>query len=204
MKQVIGRGAEALIYLEDDIVVKERLQKRYRHPQLDLELRKTRTRKEGNILLKLPGIVPVVHDVNDVTMQIRMEHLQGQLLRDILNHAEEKKQRAFLHRIGELTGIIHQRNIIHGDLTTSNIISTDKDLVFIDFGLGYISAKDEDKAVDLHVFRQSLQSKHASYASTFYTWFLEGYQKTGSASVLRRLDKVEHRGRYKRKQQRKV
>ena len=31
---------------------------------------------------------------------------------------------------------------------------------FIDFGLGFFSNKTEDKAVDLHLLKQALESKH--------------------------------------------
>ena len=95
---------------------------------------------------------------------------------------------------------LHNVDIIHGDLTTSNILVHDK-IYFIDFGLGFISTKVEDKAVDLHIIKKALESKHYTHAEECFKYLLEGYTKenTETATILRRLEKVEKRGHYKQK-----
>ena len=62
--------------------------------------------------------------------------------------------------IGQCIAKLHNGGVIHGDLTTSNILLkknldeynlSANDLYFIDFGLSTISNSVEDKAVDLFV-----------------------------------------------------
>ena len=95
---------------------------------------------------------------------------------------------------------MHNASIIHGDLTTSNIIVHDK-VYFIDFGLGFVSTKIEDKAVDLHIIKKALESKHYLHAEECFHYLLEGYTKENKdvEMILRRLEKVEKRGHYKHK-----
>ncbi len=197
---IIGRGAEAVLYLRNGKLVKERIPKSYRLKEIDDALRKSRTRSEGKLLKKLEGIAPLVHDIDDVHMSIVMEFLDGNLLRNTLDSISKGEQKSIMHEIGRIVGVIHNKDIIHGDLTTSNMIEKNGKVFFIDFGLGFISTKVEDKAVDLHVLRQALESKHYKHADDCYEWFLEGYKHwEGSADVLLRLNKVERRGRYKLK-----
>ena len=91
-------------------------------------------------------------------------------------------------------------SIIHGDLTTSNMI-LEKEIKFIDFGLSFFSTKDEDKAVDLHLFRQALESRHHTMWEKCFEAALKGYRlgNVDYSSVLTRLEKVESRGRNKLK-----
>ena len=200
MKNIIGRGAEAVLFLEDGKLVKERIPKSYRLKEIDDLLRKSRTRSEAKILAKLEGMVPTVYETDETRMSIVMEHLDGRLLRDILDSQPRYKQKKMMREIGRIVGVFHSKDIIHGDLTTSNMIEMNDKIFFIDFGLGFISTKAEDKAVDLHVLKQALESKHYRHAEDCYRWFLEGYRSwAGSKDILERLEKVERRGRYKRK-----
>ena len=66
-------------------------------------------------------------------------------------------------------------DIIHGDITTSNVMLQDGKLVFIDFGLGRYSPLDEDKAVDLLVLKKSLQSIDYNLALEYFDAVLKGY-----------------------------
>ena len=95
---------------------------------------------------------------------------------------------------------MHQQGIIHGDLTTSNMILSEKDkkVYFIDFGLAFHSIKTEDKAVDIHLLKEALQSKHFLIANEIWKEFVRVYGKQNK-EVLERLEKVEKRGRYKQK-----
>ena len=201
MKEIIGRGAEALLYCEGDVLVKERIVKSYRINDIDFELRRSRTRREGKLLQKLDGIAPRVFKVDDEQMQIWMEYIDGDLVRDVLDDKKAEQQKSLMNEIGKIVSVLHDKDIIHGDLTTSNMIEQNEKVFFIDFGLGFVSKKIEDKAVDIHVLRQALDSKHFRCAEQCFQWFLDGYKKwNGSIDVINRLEKVEKRGRYKRKE----
>lgn len=194
VKRVIGSGAEATISFEDGKVLKERLVKRYRHPLLDLDLRRTRTRREAKILQKLP--VPSPHLFStDRESKIEMEFLDGPQLKEILDD-----EISWAERVGEYLGRMHEMDIIHGDLTTSNMIVRDGTLHFIDFGLSFTSPDIEHKAVDIHLFKQALESKHHTIFEKAYRQFVRGYRSSQSAeAVLDRLKIVERRGRNKTK-----
>ena len=197
--EIIDKGAEATISAEDNIILKDREVKSYRLKQIDEKLRKFRTRREAKVLNKLEQInfpAPKMLDMCDKAMQIRMEMLQGNKLRDVLY----KDPVALSEEIGKKIGILHQNGIIHGDLTTSNMI-LDNEIKFIDFGLSFFSTKTEDKAVDLHLFRQALESKHYKNWEDCFKAALKGYKQTFSdhESVLTRLNQVENRGRNKTK-----
>ena len=81
-------------------------------------------------------------------------------------------------QIGQSLAILHDNNIIHGDLTTSNLIYNQKQnkVYFIDFGLGFISSKIEDKAVDLHLIKEALEAKHSTIYEKAFESVLQGYK----------------------------
>ncbi len=200
--RVIGSGAEATIMLTEKtvggkktkVVVKDRIPKGYRHPQLDAELRTARTRREAKIIGKLPVPGPKLYDT-DKSTKIEMEYLDGVQVKRLL-----EKDLKLAKEIGELLAKLHDANIIHGDLTTSNMIVRERKLHFIDFGLSFTSHDEEDKAVDIHLFKQALESKHYTVFDTAYKEFLKGYTKSkNSEKVLERLKQVERRGRNKAK-----
>jgi len=196
----IGAGAEALIYIDKKEVVKERIQKSYRLKQIDEKLRKFRTRREAKVLEKLHSIgfpIPKLILSDDKKMLIKMEFLKGKKLRDILN---KKNCEKLCREIGEEVATLHKKGIIHGDLTTSNMILKDK-IYFIDFGLSFFSDKIEDKAVDIHLLRQALESKHHEIFKKSFKAMLAGYKikNPDYNTIIKRLEKVEARGRYKGK-----
>lgn len=201
MKQ-IGSGAEAIIYLDGD-VIKDRIRKSYRIPEIDMPLRKTRTRREANILIKLNKIsFPAPKLIySDDREKLKMGFIEGNKLRDALNRENCRK---LCFELGEKIGILHSSNIIHGDLTTSNMILNRKDsnkIYFIDFGLSFISHKIEDMAVDLHLLRQALESKHHEIWKECFDSAIDGYKEEmkDNNEVLKRFEIVEMRGRHKRK-----
>lgn len=196
---MIEQGAEAKIFLEDNVIVKERFAKGYRLSEIDVKLRKFRTRREAKVLDKLQAInfpSPKLHEMCDTAMTLRMEMIEGNKLRDILY----QNPLALSEEMGKKIGILHTQGIIHGDLTTSNMI-LEKEIKFIDFGLSFFSTKDEDKAVDLHLFRQALESRHHTMWEKCFEAALKGYRlgNVDYSSVLTRLEKVESRGRNKLK-----
>ena len=195
--KIIKQGAEAILYKEKDYLVKERIKKSYRIEEIDNKLRKFRTRREGKLLQKTENS-PQVFEVNDKEMKIKMEFIDGELVKDILDDLRKDKRNNLLREIGGKVARMHDKDIIHGDLTTSNMILKDK-IYFVDFGLGFDSKKIEDKAVDLHLMKQALESKHYKHFEESFYEFLEGYKLSKNwKEVLKRLEKVEKRGRYKK------
>ncbi|HII29983.1 Kae1-associated kinase Bud32 [Candidatus Woesearchaeota archaeon CG10_big_fil_rev_8_21_14_0_10_47_5] len=198
----IAQGAEAVICLEGDTIIKERLKKPYRLDEIDRDLRKQRTRREARVIEKLASIgipVPGLKDVSDKTMRIEMEFIEGPRLRDLLSRENAE---GLCKTVGRHIGLMHANGIIHGDLTTSNmILGPDKRVCFIDFGLSFFSDKAEDKAVDLHLLCQALNSRHHAIARKCIKAAFEGYKETNKEHepVMQRFKKVEMRGRNKGK-----
>ena len=195
---VLGSGAEATVYLDETTtgkrVIKDRVPKAYRLPRLDEELRRARTRREANILRKLPIPGPRLLGTDD-RAKIVMSYVDGIPVKRLLDDDV-----SIARVIGERLARLHDADIIHGDLTTSNMIMRERDLFFIDFGLSFTSKEAEDKAVDIHLFRQALASKHFRVERQAYDTFLDGYATSPHApQVLERLKTVERRGRNKAK-----
>jgi Kae1-associated kinase Bud32 len=202
MKQtVIAQGAEAiLIQTSPQILLKKRTKKSYRYPALDDKIRKTRTKKESKLLEKASKLIPtpIIIKTDFENKEIEMAFLPGKKLSEHLDTLKNNIE--ICETIGKQIALLHDNEIIHGDLTTSNMILSSKDnkLYFIDYGLGYSSNKTEDKAVDLHLIKQALEAKHFLNFKKFFSAVLKGYKTSpNSKPVLQRLKKVELRGRYK-------
>ena len=197
--ELIAQGAEAKIYRTKEGISKDRIKKDYRIRQLDDSLRKFRTKREAKVLEKLKTInfpAPRILKSDDIE-KIVMEDIKGPKVRDILEKSDYKK---LCFEIGEKIGEMHSKGIVHGDLTTSNMI-LNKEVYFIDFGLSFFSDKVEDRAVDLHLFSQALASKHYTIADACFKEALKGYEKAANDKdkVFKRLEIVEGRGRNKGK-----
>ncbi|GIJ88027.1 serine/threonine-protein kinase bud32 [Aspergillus pseudoviridinutans] len=224
--------------------LKVRPSKPYRHPILDRRLTRQRILQEARCLVKLvrEGVnVPAVLalDWEGQTGEkefggawLMMEWIEGLVLRVVLerwekymkrNQAgqgaeelkkEEARVRDLLRRIGHAVGALHKAGVIHGDLTTSNLIlrppslaeqhlaadetnpSMAGDVVLIDFGLASQSLQDEDRAVDLYVLERAFGSTHPR-TEPFFEEVLNGYKESykGASSALKRLEEVRMRGR---------
>ncbi len=199
--KLISEGAEARIYADGNRIIKERARKSYRIPEIDNSLRKFRTKREAKVFERLEKIgfpIPKIISVSDRTMKIEMEFIKGEKLRDILN---DRNCAGLCNELGRKIGIMHGNGIIHGDLTTSNMILKNGKIYFIDFGLSFFSEKTEDKAVDLHLLRQALESKHHTIWKKCFGAALKGYKKSEpkAQEIIKRLEKVEERGRNKGK-----
>ena len=200
MKKLIAQGAEAKLFLEDGKILKERFAKTYRIQEIDNKLRGFRTRRESKILQKLQAInfpAPKLIKSDDKENLI-IEKIDGKLIKDVL---EKGNCRKLCSEIGEKIAILHNNLIIHGDLTTSNMI-LNKEIYFIDFGLSFFSEKSEDKAVDLHLLKEGLESKHYRIWEECFKCALNAYKKEAKKAdeTLKRLEAVEKRGRYRAKQ----
>jgi Kae1-associated kinase Bud32 len=193
---LIGMGAEAVLTRTAEGILKSRPAKTYRHPKLDDELRRSRTRHEARLLEKAKTVGVQVPDVRTIdATTLLLSEIKGVAVKEVLD-----EDPIICHQVGRMLAKLHEAHIIHADLTTSNMIY-DKEthrLTFIDFGLGYSSMREEDKAVDLHLFKQSLESKHHRVLAIAYRHFLKGYRDSKDAEkVIERLRKVEARGRNK-------
>ena len=191
-------------FLGRDIILKERFHKRYRHPTLDSKLTSQRLRQEVRSMLrsrKLGVPTPAVYNVDADTSTIYMELVNGQSLKAALNSTVDddlNNQLELVRTMGRLVARLHDGNLVHGDLTTSNVmVVTDTNLVFIDFGLSFFSTVAEDKAVDLYVLERAFTSAHASTGDELFAACLEAYKKTSRywCSTLNKFAEVRMRGR---------
>ena len=190
--KLIAEGAEAKIYLNGNKILKKRICKKYREKELDVFLRKTRTKKEAKLLSDVKRInvkVPRLFEVKNFS--IEMEYIYGEKLKNFLNKNNYKK---FSKKIGESVLKMHLSNIIHGDLTTSNIIVKDGELYFIDFGLGVETKSLEQKASDLLTLYQNFKSLHPEFDC--WKYFLLGYKRKETEPVLHVFKKMLKRRRY--------
>jgi Kae1-associated kinase Bud32 len=190
--KLIAQGAEAKIYLEGDKIIKERVRKRYRNKELDEFLRKTRTKKEIKLLSDLRRLglnVPRIIDYDK--FKIVMEFIEGKKLKDVLS---EKNFKKFCEEIGKNVAKMHLADIIHGDLTTANIIVKDNELYFIDFGLAIETKNLEQKAADLLTLYQNFRSVHPEL--NCWDYFLRGYKNKETEKILLVFEKMLKRRRY--------
>ena len=202
MQKIIQLGAEAEIILRNGEIIKRRIPKKYRLGILDEKIRKSRTKGEAKILEKVSKLIPVpkILRVDEGKKEIVMEFLDEKKLSENLDDFQMKKQKEICFKIGKNAAKIHDADIIHGDLTTSNMILKNNSVYFIDFGLGFISHKIEDKAVDLHLLKEVLEAKHFRNWKILFSWVLKGYKDSKNFhKTIVRLEKVESRGRYKEK-----
>lgn len=213
--QMIKQGAEARVYrgtfLGRSVVIKERFTKLYRHPEVDEKLTRRRTTQEVRSILRCrrAGIIaPVVYFVDYTTHCIFLEDIIHSVsVRDHIASAQASEQnpqhlQTLVDKIGEILAQMHDEDVIHGDLTTSNmlLVSGAEDhnmkLVLIDFGLSYISALPEDKGVDLYVLEKAFLSTHPK-TETLFERLLKSYTASSkkSPAVIKKLDEVRLRGR---------
>ncbi|KAH0619126.1 hypothetical protein JD844_018816 [Phrynosoma platyrhinos] len=211
--RLVQQGAEARLYrglfLGRPAVVKHRFTKRYRHPLLEERLRRRRTAQEARSLLRCrrTGIsAPVVYFVDYVSNCIYLEDIVGSTtVRDyIISEQQSGKGASSLtllaEKIGDILAWMHDEDLVHGDLTTSNMLlrppAEKLDIVLIDFGLSFISALPEDKGVDLYVLEKAFLSTHPNTEALFEA-LLKKYSDASkkSAPVIKKLDEVRLRGR---------
>ena len=202
--QLIAQGAEARLWEDRGSIIKERLSKNYRLPQLDEALRQFRTRREAKILQKLEELnfpAPRLREFSDQRMSIMMDFIPGEKLRDVLESGDQYQELA--QEVGRKIGRMHAQHIVHGDLTTSNMMvhQETKEINFIDFGLSAFSEKVEDKAVDLFLLDRALESRHYQFYPSIFSKVLEGYKELypEAEKVLERFAVVKKRGRNKQK-----
>lgn len=231
---LITQGAEGRLYkstyLTPDLpcALKYRPSKPYRHPILDARLTRQRIVAEARILAKCrrEGVpVPAVYGVDEGSGCLMMEWVEGVPVRvgvnawlgfkreeEVNDGARNEELAGLMRRVGAAVGMLHKAGVVHGDLTTSNMMlrpwSTeakgepnghgvlDGEIVVIDFGLASQGSHDEDRAVDLYVLERAFGSTHPR-AGGLFDEVLAGYKQAFKqfTPVLKKLEDVRMRGR---------
>ncbi len=207
--RLLRKGAEANLYAGSfmglKVIVKRRVRKAYRIPALDRKIREFRTVHEALILneAKKAGVpTPVIYFLDRRKTQLVLQYVEGVRLKEALDREKDKsKVEGLGFKLGRLIGFLHRRGIIHGDLTTSNVILTPKgEMVLLDFGLAFHSDNVEDQGVDLHLLRQVLESHHLNWAKPFFEAVLRGYREVVGAEKAEKIEvklrEIRARGRY--------
>jgi TP53 regulating kinase-like protein len=205
---LIKKGAEANLYLTDwhgrRAVIKQRVCKEYRPKKLDEQIRKYRTIHEPQLMheAKRAGVpTPMIFLVDVKNTTIIMEYIDGKEVKQLLKAISERERQRLCFRIGQLIARLHECGLIHGDLTTSNMIAgLNGRVFFVDFGLGDRSGEVEARGVDLHLMKRAFESTHYEFAQTCFESVLAGYESVFGAeatkSVLDKIREIERRGRY--------
>ncbi|KAI0031008.1 hypothetical protein K488DRAFT_79311 [Vararia minispora EC-137] len=213
------------------LLLKHRFAKGYRHPTLDASLTKARVAGEARALMKClrSGVsVPGIRFVDASAGVLGIEWIDGRSVRFLLgggdegvddeeaDETEETEEEdalaeygvardELMRRIGTEIAKMHLADIVHGDLTTSNMMlrlpsaspTNQPTLFLIDFGLAYTSALAEDKAVDLYVLERAFGSTHPD-AEPLFAGVLAAYEERMGKHwlpVRRKLEDVRLRGR---------
>ncbi|XP_046973413.1 EKC/KEOPS complex subunit TP53RK [Vanessa cardui] len=229
--KILKQGAEAKLYicnyLGKPTLIKERFKKNYRHPDLDLTITKERIKNEARSIVrcKTAGIrTPTLYLVDFERRRIYMEHFQNSItVKDfIINFSKLNISKdvtpnsldVYACKIGQTVRKLHDNNIIHGDLTTSNMLLVEKtlsnvvddskwlhhdnvEIVMIDFGLSFIDSSTEDKGVDLYVLERALISTHNDYPDLFNKIFdaYKSFSKNNIKEIIAKYEDVRARGR---------
>lgn len=194
--EMLDNGAEAVVYLEDGpegkkVLIKERVPKAYRHKEIDERIRTERNRTEARLMseARRSGVsTPIIYDVED--FKLKMQYIDGVPIKYLITPEISEK-------VGELVGKLHSAGIVHGDLTTSNLLLAGERLYLLDFGLAYFDEGLEARGVDIHVLFQTFESTHRDH-QVLIEAFKKGYQSTfiNSEDVLKRVEEIKKRARY--------
>ena len=229
--KILKQGAEAKLYicnyLGKPTLIKERFKKNYRHPDLDTSITKERIKNEARSIVrsKAAGVkTPSLYLVDFERRRIYMQHFEHSItVKDFIiafktiNKAGGDSRSSldiYAEKIGQNLRKLHDNNIIHGDLTTSNILLVEKnpsgitdntkwlnyenvEIVMIDFGLSFIDSSAEDKGVDLYVLERALISTHNDYPELFEQIFkaYKNYSKNNIKEIIIKYEDVRARGR---------
>lgn len=233
---LIAQGAEAVVYRTTYLLptipcaLKYRPPKPYRHPTLDARLTRHRVLSEARVLVKCrrQGVrTPALYHVDWDRGWLMMEWIPGVTVKHALTALVASRPpgricptqddgglRHLMERVGRAVGRLHVAGVVHGDLTTSNLMlgapdageaadgrgrpRLDGDVVLVDFGLAAQSVQDEDRAIDLYVLERAFGSTHPTMEPLFAV-VLRAYETSfrGARPALARLEDVRLRGRKK-------
>ncbi|CAN7947128.1 unnamed protein product [Ixodes hexagonus] len=212
------QGAEAKVYrgayFGKAAIFKERFEKKYRHADLDKLLAVERIKAEVRALRRsrLGGVpVPAVYFVDVTARLIVTAFIENSetardaivaLQRDATKDNNKKCLEFLMDKIGELIALLHKNDVIHGDLTTSNLLVQNRDaakpaIYVIDFGLSFISETAEDKGVDLYVLERAFLSAHPGMELPFQRVVKSYCKHYGhkAGEIMKKFEGVKQRGR---------
>jgi len=202
---VLRRGAEAELHdgkwLGREVIIKRRVPKGYRHRDLDSAIRAQRTKNEAKLMIEARGkgvSIPIIYDIDLAKAEITMERIFGPRVKDLLNSLPEEEAKKLAREIGRMTALLHSNDIVHGDLTTSNMLMREGgSICMIDFSLGERTGAVEKKGVDLHLLFEAFHSAHYMRENLLDD-LLGAYREhyAGAKEVEQRVKEIEKRGRY--------
>jgi TP53 regulating kinase-like protein len=207
LSELIYKGAEADVYLGDwcgrTAVFKLRKRLSYRQDSLDRTIRTQRTIREAEMIhrAKEAGVrSPFLYFVDVPDTILVMEFVSGNRMKElVLSTSAEESMRLF-RELGRQVAMLHSAGIMHGDLTTSNVIVGSGGLVLIDFGLSVPTVRLEDQAVDLRLIKETITGAHAALAKGALDALFGGYGEVLGEERLKaaatQLKQIERRGRY--------
>ena len=207
-RTLLKKGAEASLFLADwhgrRAMIKIRLPKKYRPEKLDLAIRTYRTVHEPQLMseAKKAGVsTPTIFQVDVQNATIIMEFVEGRQVKQFLANFSSEERTGICSEIGEMVARLHGHGLVHGDLTTSNMILTAENKLFlVDFGLGEKNSELEARGVDLHLMKRALQSTHFQFAEECFDAMIKGYAtilgEAEAKDVLAKVREIEKRGRY--------
>lgn len=207
--RLLYRGAEADVFRGRwqglDAVFKVRKPLPYRLPVLDESIRRQRTLREAELIhqAKEAGVgAPYLFDVDIPGSTLVMEFVEGVRLKDLLTAGSRGQVEALFEEFGRDTARLHAAGIMHGDLTTANVVQRGGRLVFLDFGLSTRTERVEDHAVDLRLIKETLVGAHSGISAEALDALGKGYAavlgRARARAVFRQLRGIERRGRYAR------
>ena len=214
-------GAEAEVWrgtwMGQPAVRKQRRLRSWRHPDLDDRLGRRRMLAEARLMGRLykSGLnIPVLYDCDIKEQQLVMSNVPGRPLIELLNDdsIDDVTMMKHLQSAGYSIRMLHRQAIVHGDLSTNNIMITPSgEAVLIDFGLAKIEFETELYGIDLHVLFEILGASHPHRENAMEA-VLQGYkqceQDLGTAEktpggdpvcmedVIERFDLIRTRVRY--------
>jgi len=200
---LLKRGAEAELRRTDwhgrRAVEKVRVPKAYRHEKIDDELRRQRMRMEARLMHEVRGLgvsVPILYDVDLVSHRLVMEFIDGPTVKDVLQKRLEDP-RAVARAIGRVAGTLHANGVVHGDLTTSNMLWRDGTVYLIDLSMGEKTGSLEAQGVDLRLLKEAWTSAHYEVLDLFDE-VLAAYRASypRAEAAIAKLREIEERGRY--------
>jgi len=206
-------GAESNLYIGSYLgikaVVKERIKKPYMNPKLAEKLIRSRTITEARILWEANAIgvrAPLPLKIDPDNGIIIMSFIEGNLLRDLIyERGFDSTIERIVEELGGMVAKLHNAHIVHGDLTTSNVIFQRESgkVVLIDFGLSFHSKRSEDKAMDLRVFERAVESTHPEHKENVLLSFFNAYFREVRETELiwSSLEEIRLRGRYIKERQ---
>lgn len=200
---ILKRGAEAELRRIDwhgrSAVEKVRVPKAYRNENLDNELRRQRIRVEARLMHEVRRLgvsVPILYDVDLTGHRLVMEFIDGPTVKELLQKGREDP-RAIARAIGHLAGTLHANGIVHGDLTTSNMLWRDGRIYLIDLSMGEKTPALESQGVDLRLLKEAWTSAHYEVLELFEE-ILAAYRASypRAEAAIAKLREIEERGRY--------